>query len=128
MKKVEAIIAPSELDAVRDSLVAHGVEGLSISPAASYAGEPYRVGHYRGTPYTVDLHPKVKIEVVVCDEEAMPTAYAIVDAAGASHLGDETLMIMPIEDAVRIRTGERGRAAIHDHVEPLAEPRWAALG
>jgi len=76
----------------------------------------------------VDLHPKVKIEVVVCDEEAMPTVYAIVDAAGASHLGDETLMIMPIEDAVRIRTGERSRAAIHDYVELPAEPRWAALG
>jgi len=127
MKKVEAIIAPSELDAVRDSLVAHGVEGLSISPAASYAGEPYWMAYYRGTPYTVDLHPRIKIEIVVCDDEAMSTAYAIVEAAGASHIDDGTLMIMPIEDAVRVRTGERGPAAIHDQVEPPAEPRWAAL-
>ena len=128
MKKVEAVIAPSELDAVCDSLVAHGVEGLSISQAASYTGEPYRVAHYRGTPYTVDLHPRIKLEIVVCDEEAMPTAYAIVDAAGASHLGDGTLTIIPLQDAVRIRTGEHGPAAIHDHVEPTVESRWAALG
>jgi nitrogen regulatory protein P-II 1 len=125
MKKVEAIIAPSELDAVRDSLVEHGIEGLSISQTATYGREPYRMAYYRGTPYTVDLHPKLKLEVVVCDEEAMPTAYAIADAAGS---GDGTLVIMPIEDAIRVRTGEHGRAAIHDHVEPPVEIRWAAQG
>jgi nitrogen regulatory protein P-II 1 len=128
MKKVEAIIAPSELDAVRDSLVAHGVEGLSISEAGSYGREPYRVGRYRGTPYTVDLHPKIKLEIVVCDEDTLPTAYAIADAARTGRVDDGTLMIVPIEDAVRVRTGEHGPAAIHDHIQPPVETRMAALG
>ena len=128
MKKVEAVIAPSELDAVRDALVAHGVQGLSISQAGSYGREPYRVARYRGTPYTVDLHPKIKLEVVVCDEDAMPTAYAIVDAARTGRVDDGTLMILPIDDAIRVRTGEHGPAAIHDHVEPQVEMRWAAQG
>ena len=128
MKKVEAIIAPSELDAVRDSLIAHGVQGMSLSNVADYNGEPYRVGRYRGTSYTVDLHPKIKLEIVVCDDDALPTAYAIVDAARTGRLADGTLTIVPIEDAIRVRTGEHGPAAIHDRVVPPVETRWAANG
>src|SRR5262249_28050901 len=128
MKKVEAIIAPSELDAVRDSLIAHGVQGFSLSKVADYNGDPYRVGRYRGTSYTVDLHPKIKLEIVVCDEDALPTAYAIVDAARTGRPADETLTIVPVEDAMRVRTGEHGPDAIHDPVGPPAEIRWAANG
>jgi len=126
MKKVEAIIAPSKLDAVRDSLVAQGVGGLSVSEVVGHGHEPHHVSRYRGTPYVVDLHPKVKLEIVVRDEDAIPIAYAIVDAARTGRVGDGKVMIVPVDDAVRVRTGEHGLRAIHTHVEPPVEKRWAA--
>jgi len=128
MKKVEAIIAPSKLDAVRDALLARGVAGLSISEVAGHGHEPCRVSYYRGTPYDIDFHPKLKLEIVVRDEDAIPTAYVISDAARTGRVGDGKIMILTVEDAVRVRTGEHGLAAIHDHVEPPLERRRAAVG
>ena len=129
MKKVEAIIAPSKLDAVRDSLAARGVNGLSVSEVAGCGHEPGRVGNYRGSPYDMDFHPKLKLEIVVRDEDAIPTAYVIRDAARTGRIGDGKIMILAVEDAIRVRTGEHGLGAIYDHeVEPPVERRWAAVG
>jgi len=126
MKKVEAIIPPHKLEAVRDSLLARGVEGLSVSEVRGTGHEPVQVGYYRGTPYDIDFHPKVKLETVVCDEDAVPTAYAIIDAARTGRVGDGKATIAAVEDVVRIRTGEHGRAAIRSYTEPVVEKRWAA--
>ena len=128
MKKVEAIIAPSKLDAVRDSLLARGISGLSVSEVLGHGHEPGRVAYYRGSPYDIDFHPKLKLEIVVRDEDAIPTAYVISDAARTGRVGDGKIMILTVEDAVRVRTGEHGVAAIHDHVEPPVERRRAAAG
>ena len=129
MKKVEAIIAPSKLDAVRDSLMARGFEGLSVSEVAGCGHEPGRAGYYRGSPYDMDFHPKLKLEIVVRDEDAIPTAYVIRDAARAGRIGDGKIIILAVEDAIRVRTGEHGLRAIYDlEVEPPVERRWAAVG
>ncbi len=126
MKKVEAIIAPFKLDAVRDSLVARGVEGISVSEVLGHGHQACRLGRYRGTAYSIDLHPKLKLEIVVRDEDAIPTAYTISDAARTGRVGDGKVMILPVHDAVRVRTGEHGLGAICDHVEPPVAQRWAA--
>jgi nitrogen regulatory protein P-II 1 len=129
MKKVEAIIAPSKLDAVRDSLLSRGISGLSVSEVLGHGHEPGRVAYYRGSPYDIDFHPKLKVEIVVRDEDAIPTAYVVSDAARTGRVGDGKIMILAVEDAVRVRTGEHGLAAIFDHeVEPPVERRWAAVG
>jgi nitrogen regulatory protein PII len=129
MKKVEAIIAPPKLDAVRDALMARGFAGLSVSEVAGHGHEPDRVSYYRGAPYDIDFHPKLKLEIVVRDEDAIPTAYVISDAARTGRVGDGKIMILAVEDAVRVRTGEHGLAAIFDHeAEPPVERRWAAVG
>jgi nitrogen regulatory protein P-II 1 len=132
MKKVEAVITPGRLEAVRESLVARGVQALSVTEVHGTGHEARVMGSYRGTRYDIDLHPKVKLEIVVRDEDAMPIAYAIVGAARTGRVGDGKVMIVPVEDAVRIRTGERGPAAVHDRIggdiEAPVEPRRAALG
>jgi nitrogen regulatory protein P-II 1 len=128
MKKVEAIITPSRLEAVRESLVARGVQALSLTEVHGAGHEPPLVGSYRGTRYDIDLHPKLKLEIVVRDEDALPIAYAIVDAARSGHVGDGKVLIARVEDAVRIRTGERGQAAVHDAFDRGVEERLAALG
>jgi nitrogen regulatory protein P-II 1 len=129
MKKVEAIIVPSRMEAVRDSLLARGIGSLSVSEVAGHGHEPDRVAYYRGSPYDIDFHPKLKLEVVVRDEDAIPTAYVISDAARTGRVGDGKIMILAIEDAVRVRTGEHGLAAISEHeVAPRVERRLAAVG
>jgi nitrogen regulatory protein P-II 1 len=128
MKKVEATIAPYTLDTVRESLVARGVDGLSVCEVREGGYEAVRVDYYRGTAYEVDLHPKIKLEIVVCDEDAAATAYAIIDAARTGRAGGGYVTISPVEDAVRIRTGEHGPAAIRRPVDSLVETRWAAHG
>src|SRR5262249_1182423 len=129
MKKLEAIIVPSRLDAVRDSLLARGVNGRSVSEVMGHGHEPGQVAYYRGSPYDIDFHPKLKLEIVVRDEDAIPTAYVISDAARTGRVGDGRIMILAVEDAVRVRTGEHGVAAISEHeVAPLVERRLAAVG
>src|SRR5262249_49246155 len=128
MKKVEAIISPSRLEAVRESLVARCVEALSLTEVHGAGHEPTFVGHYRGVRYDIDLHPKLKLEIVVRDEDAVPIAYTIVEAARSGQVGDGKVLIAHVEDAVRIRTGERGPAAVHDEFDRGVEPRLAALG
>jgi len=128
MKKVEATIAPYALDTVRESLVACGVEGLSVCEVRERSHEAVRRDYYRGTAYEVDLHPKIKLEIVVCDEDAEATAHAIVDAARTGRAGGGYVTISPVEDAIRIRTNEHGPAAIRGRVDSFVETRWAAQG
>jgi nitrogen regulatory protein P-II 1 len=128
MKKVEAIITPSRLEAVRESLVARGIQALSLTEVHGAGHEPMVIGHYRGVRYDIGLHPKLKLEIVVRDEDAVPIAYTIVDAARSGKVGDGKVLIGHVEDAVRIRTGERGPAAVHDELDRGVEPRVAALG
>jgi len=132
MKKVEAIVSPARLETVREALLARGVPALSLTEVHGIGHEPMATGYYRGTRYDVDLHPKLKLEIVVRDEDAIPVAYAIMDAARTGRVGDGKVMLYPVDDAVRIRTGEHGVAAIHDGVGSLGEPpaqgRLVALG
>ena len=132
MKKVEAIVSPARLETVREALLARGVPALSLTEVHGISHEPMATGYYRGTRYDVDLHPKLKLEIVVRDEDAIPVAYAIMDAARTGRVGDGKVMLYPVDDAVRIRTGEHGVAAIHDGVGSLGEPpgqgRLVALG
>jgi nitrogen regulatory protein P-II 1 len=107
MKKVEAIITPSRVEAVRESLVARGIQALSLTEVHGAGHEAAVRGSYRGTRYDIDFHPKLKLEIVVRDEDALPIAYTIVDAARSGQVGDGKVLIAHVEDAVRIRTGER---------------------
>ena len=128
MKKVESIIRPSRLEAVRESLVGRGIQALTLTEVHGTGHEPAATGCYRGARYHIDLHPKLKLEVVVRDEDAVPIAYTIVDAGRSGQVGDGKVLIAHVEDAVRIRTGERGPAAVHDELDRGVEPRLAAVG
>ena len=130
MKKLEAIIAPCSLDSVRESLAACGVEGLSVCEVLRAGCEAAQVQQYRGTAYEVDFHPKLKLEIVVCDEDVRATAYAIVDSAHMERAGGGYVTISHVEDAIRIRTGEHGPVAVRGpvDVDSLVETRWAAQG
>jgi nitrogen regulatory protein P-II 1 len=123
VKKVEAIVAACKLDAIREQLVSRGCEGLVVTEVHSHGEDTGRAGIYRGSPYALDFAPKVKLEVVVADEHAILTAYTIIDAARAGRLEDGTVTIVPVEETIRIRTGERGPVALHSE-RPRA-PRLA---
>jgi len=123
MKKLEAIIAPYMLDPVRESLLSRGVQGLSVSEVREGGDEPVRMNYYRGTAYEVALHPKIKLEIVVSDEDAMAIALAIVEATRTARAGG-SVTISAVEDAIRIRTGEHGPAAIDGRVNPSIETQW----
>jgi nitrogen regulatory protein P-II 1 len=124
MRKVEAIIVPHLLEPVRDSLLAHGVQGLSVSEVREGGDAPLRAGYYRGAAYETALHPRLKLEIVVPDEDAMPIACAIVDLARTDRAPAGSVVISPVEDAVRVRTGEHGPAAIYRRIDPMIGPRW----
>jgi len=124
MRKVEAIIVPHLLDPVRDSLLAHGVQGLSVSEVREGGAAPLHAGYYRGAAYETALHPMLKLEIVVPDEDAVPIACAIVDLARADRAPEGSVAISPVEDAVRVRTGEHGPAAIYRRIGPMIGPRW----
>src|SRR5262249_45138791 len=124
MKKLEVIIVPHMLDPVRDSLLARGVQGLSVSEVRADGDAPVSKRYYRGTAYDMDLSPKLKLEIVAADEDAMPIALTIVDVVRTHHVPDGSVTISPVENAIRIRTGERGPAAIYRRFDPSNESRW----
>src|SRR5262245_20097659 len=99
MKKVEATIVPHMLDPVRDSLFARGVQGLTVSEVREGGDEPMRIGHYRGTRYEIEMHPRLKLEIVVSDQDAMPIALAIVDVARTDNAPFGCVAISAVEDA-----------------------------
>ena len=112
MKKVEAIIKPFKLDEVRDALSAVGVDGLTVTEGKGYGRQKGHTELYRGAEYQVDLLPKLSLEVVVRDEQLDAAIDAIQSAAATGKIGDGKIFVQSVDDVVRIRTGERGDAAI----------------
>jgi nitrogen regulatory protein P-II 1 len=112
MKKIEAIIKPFRLDEVKAALTAAGIQGITVSEVKGFGRQKGKTEHYRGSEYKIDFIPKVKLEVIVADEEVAPVVEAIEHAARTGAIGDGKIFVLPIGDVVRIRTGEHGRGAI----------------
>jgi nitrogen regulatory protein P-II 1 len=112
MKKVEAIIKPFKLDEVKDALVEIGVGGMTVTEVRGFGQQKGHTEIYRGTEYVIDFLPKVKIEVVVKDEDVEKVIETIMKAAQTGRVGDGKIFVIPVEEVVRIRTGERGEQAI----------------
>lgn len=112
MKKVEAVIKPFKLDEVKEALGETGVQGMTVTEVRGFGRTGGKREVYRGSAYVVDFVPKVKIEVVVADDLVVPVLEAIEKAAKTGRIGDGKIFVSPIEEAVRIRTGERGEDAI----------------
>lgn len=112
MKKIEAIIRPHLLDAVRDALREAGVAGMTISEVRGYGRQRGHTETYRGTEYQIEFIPKIKIEVLIPDEIEDPVVQAIMKTGVTGKFGDGKIFIVPVDDVIRIRTGERGEAAL----------------
>jgi len=112
MKLVTAVIKPFKLDAVKDALKGAGVAGVTVNEVKGFGRQGGHTETYRGSEYTVDFLPKVKLEVVVDDSVAAATVDAILGAAVTGEIGDGKVWITPVEEIVRIRTGERGVDAV----------------
>ena len=112
MKKIEAVIKPFKLDDVREALSETGVSGLTVTEVKGFGRQKGHTELYRGAEYVVDFLPKVKIEVVVADNLLDRCIEAITSAARTGKIGDGKIFVYPVEQVVRIRTGERGEQAI----------------
>jgi nitrogen regulatory protein P-II 1 len=112
MQKIEAVIQPSKLDAVKDALVEIGVEGMTITEARGHGRQKGHTEFYRGREYSVDLLPKVKLELVVKDEMLDKAIAAIMTAARTGTIGDGKIFVSKIDEAIRIRNDERGEIAL----------------
>ena len=112
MKKIEAIIKPFKLDEVKDALHEVGLQGITVTEAKGFGRQRGHTELYRGAEYVVDFLPKVKIEVVLEDNMVERAVEAIRDAAATDRIGDGKIFITPVEEVIRIRTGERGAEAI----------------
>jgi nitrogen regulatory protein P-II 1 len=112
MKKVEAIIKPFKLDEVKESLSAIGVQGLTVSEIKGFGRQKGHTELYRGAEYVVDFLPKVKLEIIAADEKVADIVGAIEKAAKTGRIGDGKIFVLPIEEVIRIRTGERGPDAV----------------
>ena len=112
MKKIIAIIKPFKLEAVKDALNDLGIHGMTVSEVKGFGRQKGHTEIYRGSEYTIDFLPKIKIETVLPDNQAEAAINAIVEAAKTGKIGDGKVYVSAIEDAYRIRTGERGDAAI----------------
>ena len=112
MKKIEAIIKPHKLDDVKARLTAAGVQGLTVSEVQGFGRQKGKTELYRGAEYVVPFMPKMKLEIVVPEERVAVVVAAIEDAARTGAIGDGKIFVSPIEEVVRIRTGERGHHAI----------------
>jgi len=112
MKKVEAIIKPFKLEEVKDALGEIGVEGMTVTEVKGFGRQKGHTEIYRGSEYTIDFLPKIKIELVVPDHRCEPAVEAIVKSAKTGKIGDGKVFVSAIEEAVRIRTNERGERAV----------------
>jgi nitrogen regulatory protein P-II 1 len=112
MKLITAVIKPHRLDEVKEALRAFGVQGLTVTEASGYGRQRGHTEIYRGAEYTVDLVPKVRIEVLVEDGDAEQLTEIIVTASRTGKIGDGKVWMVPVETAVRVRTGERGPDAL----------------
>ncbi|MCX6936431.1 MAG: P-II family nitrogen regulator [Verrucomicrobia bacterium] len=112
MKLIIAIIKPFKLEEVKEALSEIGVEGMTVTEVKGFGRQKGHTEIYRGSEYTVDFLPKVKLEIVVADDVVTKTVEAIVKAAKTGKIGDGKVFVVALEDAIRIRTDERGDAAI----------------
>ena len=112
MTKVEAVIQTSKLDPVKDALHEIGVEGMTVLEARGHGRQKGHTEFYRGREYTVDLIPKIKIELVLADEQVEKTVQTIVTAARTGKIGDGKIFLSKVDDAIRIRNDERGDSAL----------------
>lgn len=112
MKLITAILKPFKLDDVKNALQAHGVTGMTVSEASGFGRQGGHTEVYRGAEYTVDLIPKVRLEILIDDSEAESVIGVIVKAASTGSIGDGKVWSTPVDQVVRVRTGERGVDAI----------------
>tara|TARA_B100000579_G_scaffold107780_1_gene85782 strand:- start:220 stop:558 length:339 start_codon:yes stop_codon:yes gene_type:complete len=112
MKKIEAVIKPFKLDEVREALAEVGVEGMTVSEVKGFGRQKGHTEIYRGSEYTVDFLPKIKLEIVVADENTASSIEAISKSANTGKIGDGKLFVTNIEEAIRIRTQEKGNEAL----------------
>ena len=112
MKKVEAVIKPFKLDDVKEALQEVGVQGMTVIEAKGYGRQKGHTELYRGAEYVIDFLPKVKIEVVVPDDQLERVVEAITTAARSGRIGDGKIFVTDVQDVIRIRTGERGPQAV----------------
>jgi len=112
MKKIEAIIKPFKLEEVKDALGEVGIEGMTVSEVRGFGRQKGHTEIYRGSEYTVDFLPKIKIEMVIPDERVDDAVTAIVNAAKTGKIGDGKIFVTPIDEAIRIRTEEKGELAV----------------
>lgn len=112
MKKITCIIRPAKLETVKERLGKEGIKGMTVTHVIGCGLQKGSTAQYRGNLYEVNLLPKVKIELVVADENIAKIVDAIIDEAKTGEIGDGKIFISPVEDAIRIRTGERGAAAL----------------
>ena len=112
MRKIEAIIKPFKLDEVKEALHGIGIQGMTVTEVKGFGRQKGHTELYRGAEYVVDFLPKLKIEIAVSDEMADKTVQVIVESASTGRIGDGKIFVLPIEEAIRIRTGERGPDAV----------------
>jgi nitrogen regulatory protein PII len=112
MKLIIAIIKPFKLEEVKDALTAVGVEGMTVSEAKGFGRQKGHTEIYRGNEYTVDFLPKVRLEIAIADHLAAAVVEAIMKTAKTGKIGDGKIFVMPLDEAVRIRTDERGESAV----------------
>ena len=112
MKKIEAIVKPFKLDEVREALSSIGVQGITVTEVKGFGRQKGHTELYRGAEYVVDFLPKVKLDIIVADELVPQVVDAIARAAKTGRIGDGKIFVLPIEDVIRIRTGERGDTAL----------------
>ena len=112
MKKIEAIIKPFKLEEVKDALSEIGIEGMTVSEVKGFGRQKGHTEIYRGSEYTVDFLPKIKLEIVVADTAAENAVSVIVKAAKTGKIGDGKVFVSAVEEAIRIRTDEKGEAAV----------------
>ena len=112
MKKVEAIIKPFKLEEVKDALGEVGIEGMTVSEVKGFGRQKGHTEIYRGSEYTVDFLPKIKVEMVLADKQVEAAIKAIVGAAKTGKIGDGKIFVSSVDEAIRIRTEEKGEAAV----------------
>ena len=112
MKKIEAIIKPFKLEEVKEALTESGVHGMTVSEVKGFGRQKGHTEIYRGSEYTVDFLPKVKLEIVVADEQVDAAIDAVTNAANTGKIGDGKIFVQAMEQVIRIRTGETGEDAI----------------
>jgi len=112
MKKIEVIIKPFKLEAVKEALIEMGITGMTVSEVKGYGRQKGHKEMYRGAEYTVDFNPKLKIELVLVAELVDKVVATLRDAAKSGKIGDGKIFVLPVEEVVRVRTGERGKDAV----------------